>query len=160
MLRASLLLSLALLAFGCASTPSEASTSSDEPSETPPVEVEAEGPAPAPAPTTGPISLSPLGQSSYTVAPGTTLTWSYESHGSVGKGGSCSSSNEQVVRFVREDIEYDNPEDVEAGMSGADAGRGTVVFESVAAGSAELSCTVEFRGSVEREDSFSITVEG
>lgn len=104
------------------------------------------------------LRLSPLRGSSYIVAPGTTITWSYESHGSVGKGGSCSSSSQMVVRYLREDVDYDNPEKMEAGMSGADGGTATVVFEALAAGSAEITCEVEFRGSVERTDTFSITV--
>ena len=106
------------------------------------------------------LALSPLRGKSFVVAPGTAITWSYESHGSVGKGGSCSSSNQGVVRYVREDVEYDNPERLKAGMSGADGGTAKVVFEALAAGSAELACEVEYRGSVERTDIFSITVEG
>ena len=126
--------------------------------------VEAEPPEPgadaANAGGSGPVSLNPLRAPEVEVGLGVTLTWGFESHGSVGKGGGCSSSDAGVVRFVGEEVIYDNPEDVQAGMSGADGGQGVISFETVGAGTAEITCEVDFRGSVERTDSFSITVAG
>ena len=75
------------------------------------------------------------------------------------RSGSCSSADEEVVKYLRRNIVFDRPEDARSGMTGADAGTGTIYFEAVAAGQAEVQCQTEFRGRVENSMTFQIQVK-
>ena len=106
----------------------------------------------------GKIALSPVRGKNVSVTRGSTLTWSYASHGSVGKSGSCSVEGGRAVKFVSKNIKHDHPDSMKKGMTGADAGTGVYLFEAVAEGTARIVCKEEFRGDVKRTDTFHITV--
>jgi len=106
------------------------------------------------------VKLSPLGNKDIKVKPGTRLTWSYESHGSVGKTGSCSIGNKTSVKLVDRTTKYKYPDKIKKGMKGADRGTGTYVFEAVAPGKARITCSTGFRGKTQRTDEYTVTVTG
>jgi hypothetical protein len=103
------------------------------------------------------VVLSPL-EPQVGVAVGTTLHYTFKSHGSVGYGANQRSSDETVVRYVRTDTAYEQSEADRAGKTGADAATGTFVFEAVAPGIATLTIEEVFRGTVEQSTTFTITV--
>lgn len=105
----------------------------------------------------GQVNLSPL-ENRVTVEVGTTLRYSFRSHGSVGYGASQQCSNEAVVRYVETNIEYEQSEAERAGKTGADAATGTFVFEAVAPGTTTVTVDEEFRGTSETTTTFTIVV--
>ncbi len=105
----------------------------------------------------GTIELSQF-RTTLTVEKGAELHYSFNSHGSVGYGADYSIASPTIVRYVRTDMDYAHPEKMKAGMSGADEATGTFVFEARAVGSTTLRVTEDFRGEIELEVEYSITV--
>lgn len=148
---------LGLASFGCSAnksssdTPHEAAEVVEAPVE--PVEPASGESAPAGAV----VDLSP-GQAAVTVAPGTRLRWSFKSHASVGYDADYELDDSGVVVFVRRDTDYEQSEAQRAGKTGADAATGTFVFEAREPGTASLQLRAQFRGAVESEARYAITV--
>jgi hypothetical protein len=103
------------------------------------------------------VKLSPL-ERDVTVPVGATLLYSFKSHGSVGYGAIQQVGDSAVVRYVRTDMNYEQPDKVSAGMPGADAATGVFVFEAVAAGTTTVTVDEQFRGTTEQSTTFTITV--
>lgn len=103
------------------------------------------------------VVLTPFEQK-VSVAVGTSLRYSFKSHGSVGYGANQACSDEAVVRYVRTDTVYEQSEAERAGKTGADAATGTFVFEAVAPGTATVTIDEVFRGTTEQSYTFTIVV--
>jgi hypothetical protein len=120
--------------------------------ETPPPQVE-----PDPAADANAVKLSPL-QKEVTVPVGAKLTYSFNSHASVGFGATQNVADPAVVKYVRTDKDYDQSAEERANKDGADGGTGTFVFEAIAPGTAKVTVEELFRGDVESSTTFTITV--
>lgn len=103
------------------------------------------------------VKLSQL-EREVTVKVGDTLTYSFKSHGSVGYGAIQQVADAAVVKYVRTDMNYEQPDKVSQGMPGADAATGVFVFEAVAAGTTTVTVEEQFRGTTESSTAFTITV--
>jgi len=104
-------------------------------------------------------ALTPLGPKVHEVTVGTQLTFSFASHGSVGKGGDYSIGDETVVRFVRRDLTYLHPERMGHGMTGGDAASAVFVFEAVKPGKTTVETRKTYRGDVTESTIHEITVK-
>jgi hypothetical protein len=114
-------------------------------------------PSDPPATSDDVVQLSPL-EKQVSVTVGSSLTYSFNSHSSVGYGAEQTCSDESIVRYVRTDTVYEQSEAERAGKTGADAATGTFVFEAVAPGTATVTVDELFRGSVEQSTTFTIVV--
>jgi hypothetical protein len=101
------------------------------------------------------VALSPL-EKNVTVAVGTTLLYSFESHASVGYGASQQVADSAVIQYVRTDTNYERSE--EPRPPGGDAATAVFVFEAIAPGTTTLTVDEQFRGTTEQSTTFTITV--
>jgi hypothetical protein len=159
---------LAALALACSgkqpdsdapkSEKSEKSEKSDAMDPQTPVAPEAEpNPVDGDAATT--VDLVAFDTAPKTVERGTVLRYSFKSHASVGYGAEFEIGDPAVLKHLRTDMAYKNPENMKNGMTGGDAATGTFVFEAIAPGTSTLRVIESFRGDPESEPEFTITVK-
>ena len=80
-------------------------------------------------------------------------------HGSVGFGADFEENFEaNTLCFEREEIEYKNPQAVEAGLCGADEARGRFYFRALGPSLSFVVCETSYRGQVEQRYKFWILV--
>lgn len=157
----SIILGAGLVSLGCGASKTNGDTQPkpadvvEQPADTAP----AADPEPAePAePAAKVVELGP-GQTAITVAPGTVLRYSFKSYASVGYGAEYELDDSGAVVYVRTDTDYEQTEAERAGKTGADAATGTFVFEAREVGTASLQVRALFRGTVESEAEYTITV--
>jgi hypothetical protein len=130
-----------------------------EPTPPEPTPVEPTTPEPAPAALEGKRhSLSILGPAAVEVAVGDLLTFTFEQHASVGRYAEWDLGDAAIVAFVRQDTLFKNPDNVAAGMTGADAASATFWFRAVAPGTTTLTLRNMFRGQPENTIDVNVTV--
>ncbi|TFG65354.1 MAG: hypothetical protein E4H36_00125 [Spirochaetales bacterium] len=91
--------------------------------------------------------------------PGQHLSYTFELYESVGFDADYRISDQSVLAFVERKEKYVNPKQMRQGMTGADDAEGTFVFRTLKPGRATLIILHLFRGDVEKEISFRLTVE-
>jgi hypothetical protein len=90
---------------------------------------------------------------------GNKLGYSFHEHMSVGYWAEFEIEDESVIRHIGTDTVYNTPERMrEPGMSGADAAKTTFFFEAISTGTSLLIVRNIFRGEIENEYKFRITV--
>jgi predicted secreted protein len=90
---------------------------------------------------------------------GVKLAYSFNEHMSVGYWAEFEIEDESVIRHSGTDTAYNSPERMnEPGMSGADAAKTTFFFEAISTGTSLLIVRNIFRGEIENEYKFRITV--
>ena len=93
------------------------------------------------------------------VKTGDKLGYSFREHMSVGYWAEFEIEDESVIRHSGTDTVYNTPERMrEPGMSGADAAKTTFFFEAISTGTSLLIMRNIFRGEIENEYKFRITV--
>lgn len=156
-MRSTFVLPILLALLACQPKPADPQTAEPKPDQ--PNTVESEPNPVDPATTDAKVvELSPL-EPQVRVATGATLQYAFKSHASVGYGANQTCSDEAVVRYVRTDMAYQQPETEQGRPPGGDAATGTFVFEAVAPGTATVTVEEVFRGTVERSTTFTIVVE-
>lgn len=114
---------------------------------------------PKPTTDTKPTKMKTISlRGSLEVKVGEKFGWSYDLHPSVGNDGAYRLDNDKVVVFQEKKVVYENPENMKAGMSGADGSRATFVFEGAKAGTTEITFKRLFRGQVKSTQVVKITV--
>lgn len=101
------------------------------------------------------VTLSPT-QTAVTVAVGTKLLYSFPQWASVGLWAEQKVADETVVRYVRTDEVYAQPEADRP--PGGDSATGTFVFEAVAPGTTTVQIDESDKGTVKQSTTFTITV--
>lgn len=101
------------------------------------------------------MTLSPT-QTAVTVAVGTKLLYSFPQWASVGLWAEQKVADETVVRYVRTDEVYAQPEADRP--PGGDSATGTFVFEAVAPGTTTVQIDESDKGTVKQSTTFTITV--
>lgn len=166
-MRHCLLLLPCLLMLACSASKSPSDTPSGDTTEiaadtTPPLPPEDPGTddpsTNQPEDPSGAMKLSHF-ETTLTIKTGTTLSYSFKSHASVGYGAEFEIGDPNVLRHLRTDTDYEQSEQERAGKTGADAATGTFVFEAAAPGTSTLKVAEKFRGSTELEVNYTITVE-
>jgi hypothetical protein len=79
-------------------------------------------------------------------------------HGSVGFFIDYKIENSTILKLQTADIQYENPENMQTGMTGGDAGKQVLVFETLAAGESYLEITHYFRNELESQKNWKIIV--
>ena len=103
------------------------------------------------------ISINPLRSSDYTIKVGQNISYSYVEHGSVGIGSEYSVENNKVLELKDKVITYKNP--ANTGLPGGDEASLRLIFTGKEKGTTTLTIKNMFRGSVEDEYQFKITVD-
>lgn len=103
------------------------------------------------------ISINPLMSSDYTIKVGQNISYSYVEHASVGIGGEYSVENSKVLELKDKVRTYNHPEN--SGLAGGDEASIVLLFTGKEKGTTNLTIKKMFRGSVEDEYKFKITVE-
>jgi len=90
---------------------------------------------------------------------GNKLGYSFNEHISVGYWAEFEIEDESIIRHSGTDTVYNSPESMkEPGMPGADAAKTTFFFEAISTGTSLLIVRNIFRGEIENEYKFRITV--
>jgi hypothetical protein len=101
------------------------------------------------------ISINPLRSSDYTIKVGQNLSYSYVEHASVGISGEYFIENSKVLELKDKVRTYKNNN----GLPGGDEASIVLLFTGKEKGTTTLTVKKMFRGSVEDEYKFNITVE-
>jgi len=93
------------------------------------------------------------------ISKGEVLTYTGYVHISVGYWLEYKIGNEQTLQLKNSKVDYQNPENMRAGMTGGDAANKTFYFEAIAAGETELQILKNFRGEIESQETWKIIVK-
>lgn len=105
-----------------------------------------------------PIELKPE-NTDVRAALGDKISYSFYEHISVGFWAEFEIEDEDVIRHSGTNTTYDTPERMkEPGLTGADAARTSFFFEAIAVGTSMLIFRNIFRGNIETEYRFRITI--
>ncbi len=103
------------------------------------------------------VKINSLSQSEYKIKLGQQISYSFREHGSVGISAEYALSDGFVLALKERNKVYSNPD--RKHMSGADNSTVTLVFEAEEIGTCDIIIKKMFRGNIENELKFKVTVE-
>ncbi len=104
-------------------------------------------------------SLNPLSNNIIEVGKDEIFYYDADVHTSVGIEVEYGIGDTEVVQFDHSEIIYENKEDMEEGMTGADAATKTLVFKAKKSGETTITISELFRGEIKQTYIFKITVK-
>lgn len=105
------------------------------------------------------ITLNPLKGTKYRLKVGDRFQIANPVHGSVGIWAEQSIADTTILMLEGSETKYKHPENMKQGMTGGDAATKTFTFRALKVGQTTITSKQIFRGTVEREDVYQITVE-